>query len=165
MRKCFKPKKAIKISFIALVAIFVFFNFIDFKDNQTRFLAIESFKIKNDFKRFVSILYENDGFLIDNKYFSTLANKTKIIAGIFQKKFKKFNEELILSFGFCNFYFELGSNYHQKIFTSFFTGILLDCYSYSIQISVFYVQNNFYWIGYANKNFQFFGDKDRALNL
>ena len=91
----------------------------------------------------------------------SIEKKIKIIAGIFEKSFKKLNQELIEEFDFWNLKYGIGVNYNEN----FITGIFADFLNFSVQVSVFYVRNKFLWIGYANKNFHYFGDIDRALNL
>ena len=150
-----------RILLVFLLSICVLINLIFLLNNKTELKSIETFQIILDFKKFVAILFEKNGFLIDNEYFSLPGKKTKLIAGVFNSSLKEFNEELTVKFASCNFNFGIGSNYNKNLVT----GIFIDCFSFSVQILVFYVRNNFYWIGYVNKIFQFFGDKERALNL
>ena len=112
-------------------------------------------------KRCLSILYENDAFLIRNEFFKISKNQ-KILAGIFEENLNEFNQKLVQNFNkTCNLTFV---NKTQSSDFNLLTGIYVNCASFSVQMSVFYRRNHFLWTGFAGKDFKFFGDSDRAFN-
>ena len=174
MLKILSNKKRFKLLTIFLAVLFIKtlsliknkYTIINRIKNESLFIEIEDTYMKfskNDQALIscLSILYENNVFLIKNKFFK-ISNNRKILDGKFDENLKKFNQNLIQHFNkTCILIF---INKTQSSYLKLLTGIYVNCSSFSVQISIFYRRNHFYWVGFADKDFEFFGDLDRAFN-
>ena len=162
-----------KILFIKLLIISMITNFCfvyltkynqNFKGRFDDSTVTDNLRIQfNNFtlETFLSFLNENGVFLINHPFFN-MKNETKVIAGVLNDQIEELSHKLEFQFKYDDrCYLELIEISDLKVIT----GINIDCWSFSIQVSVFYKRKTFYLILKANENFEYFGDLTRALNL
>ena len=166
MFKFFSIKKKIKkilmlaLSIIIMMTIFHFWQNTDIK-YMTNTRKYKNSNQKNLFNRCSNILFDKGAFYIKNIIRNdTSNNQVKMVYGVFLKTFNDLNEKLQNEFGEICVLNHFTVTHLKRI-----TGIIIECKEFLVQISVFYRRKNFYWIGFADKKFEFFGDINRALNV
>ena len=156
-----KRYKRLIITLLIIVLVIIFYfkqpsDYLNGTDQVQRYYKTE------DFKKCLKILNENEVFLMNDMFEKFSDSYSKILAGVFEDSVKNLTDKLVKEFvEKCNFIFGSGT-YIDK---DQINGVSMKCPQFSVQISVFFKRNNFYWIGFANKKFEHFGDVSRALNL
>ena len=157
-KKLFKKTLFVFLCFLIILNIFVIIENIQNKFQETE--MSKDFENNPDLNKCLKILFDFNGFLFDGKFFDVPGNI--FVAGVFQDTAIDLNDKLKIEYEeICNLHFTFNKNLNNILITGFF----LNCSTFSVQISIFYKRNEFYWIGYGDKEFKYFGDVNRALNL